>query len=168
MPSGPTLRKSPGEKFMKSMLIWTPAVGCGRCGPQTAAHGKPNALNRPETKYGGVYPENRTMFRAAFPDARKVPVRTGRGSGTTKGAGRSGSAETTPLTAGFHHYFGYFGLQIDGATVANPSTMPFFGSGWQNRESGFPSRTRTRSVPAEICLVPHAPGMTVGRTKVVP
>src|ERR1019366_5361867 len=38
------------------------------------------------------------------------------------------SVTTTPLVAGFH----YYSLQIDGATVADPSTMTFFGSGWQN------------------------------------
>jgi enterochelin esterase family protein len=35
---------------------------------------------------------------------------------------------TTPLVVGFH----YYNLQIDGATVADPSTMTYFGSGWQN------------------------------------
>ncbi|HEY1757162.1 MAG TPA: hypothetical protein VGG72_17445, partial [Bryobacteraceae bacterium] len=35
---------------------------------------------------------------------------------------------TTPLVEGFHYYT----LQIDGATVADPSTMTFFGSGWEN------------------------------------
>jgi enterochelin esterase family protein len=35
---------------------------------------------------------------------------------------------TTPLVIGFHYYT----LQIDGAVVADPMTMTYFGSGWQN------------------------------------
>ena len=38
------------------------------------------------------------------------------------------SVTTTPLVAGFH----YYNLLIDGAAVADPSTMTYFGSGWPN------------------------------------
>ena len=44
------------------------------------------------------------------------------------GARKTLGVTTTPLVVGFH----YYSLQIDGATVADPSTMTFFGSGWQN------------------------------------
>ena len=46
----------------------------------------------------------------------------------TKGPDGIWSVTTTPLVVGFH----YYSLQIDGATVADPATMTFFGSGWQN------------------------------------
>jgi enterochelin esterase family protein len=46
----------------------------------------------------------------------------------TKGPDDIWSVTTTPLVEGFH----YYSLQIDGATVADPSTMTFFGSGWAN------------------------------------
>jgi enterochelin esterase family protein len=68
------------------------------------------------------------MFRAIAPDARKVTVRIGRGFDMTKGPDGIWTVTTTPLVPGFH----YYSLQIDGATVADPSTMTFFGSGWQN------------------------------------
>ena len=55
-------------------------------------------------------------------------MRIGRGFDMTKGPDGIWSVTTTPLVAGFH----YYSLQIDGATVADPSTMTFFGSGWQN------------------------------------
>ena len=46
----------------------------------------------------------------------------------TKGPDGVWTATSTPLVVGFHYYT----LQIDGATVADPSTMTYFGSGWQN------------------------------------
>ena len=46
----------------------------------------------------------------------------------TKGPDGVWTVTTTPLVVGFH----YYSLQIDGATVADPATMTFFGSGWQN------------------------------------
>jgi 1,4-alpha-glucan branching enzyme len=89
---------------------------------------KPSALNVPEAKYPCVYPDHRAMFRVIAPNAQKVSVRIGQGFDLTKGADGIWSATTTPLVVGFHYYT----LQIDGATVADPSTMAFFGSGWEN------------------------------------
>jgi enterochelin esterase-like enzyme len=85
-------------------------------------------LNVPEAKYPCVYPDHRAMFRVIAPNAQKVSLRIARGFDMTKGADGIWSVTTTPLVVGFH----YYSLQIDGATVADPSTMTFFGSGWQN------------------------------------
>jgi enterochelin esterase-like enzyme len=112
---------------MKSALIIA-ALGCGLCWGQPADDCKPNALNVPEAKYPCVYPDNRAMFRVAAPDAQKVTVRIGRGFDMAKGPDGIWTVTTTPLVVGFH----YYSLQIDGAAVADPSTMTFFGSGWQN------------------------------------
>src|SRR5579862_9043430 len=103
-------------------------LGCGVSRAQSADDCKPSALNIPEAKYPCVYPDNRAMFRVAAPDAQKVTVRIGRGFEMTKGPDGIWTVTTTPLVVGFH----YYSLQIDGATVADPSTMTFFGSGWQN------------------------------------
>ena len=103
-------------------------LGCGICLAQVADECRPSGLNIPEAKYPCVYPDNRAMFRVIAPDAQKVTVRIGRGFDMTKGPDGIWSVTTTPLVAGFH----YYSLQIDGATVADPSTMTFFGSGWQN------------------------------------
>ena len=63
---------------------------------------------------------------------RRTPKRcrseSGSGFDMTKGPDGIWTVTTTPLVVGFH----YYSLQIDGATVADPSTMTFFGSGWQN------------------------------------
>jgi enterochelin esterase-like enzyme len=112
---------------MKSTLMLA-ALSCGLCWGQAADDCKPNALNVPEAKYPCVYPDNRAMFRIAAPDAQKVSIRIGHGFDMTRGADGIWTVTTTPLVVGFH----YYSVQIDGATVADPSTMTFFGSGWQN------------------------------------
>jgi enterochelin esterase family protein len=105
-------------------------------------------LNIPEAKYPCVYPDNRAMFRIVAPDAQKVTVRIGRGFDMAKGPDGVWSVTTTPLVVGFH----YYSVQIDGATVADPSTMTFFGSGWQNSgieipEAGDGDYYRAKDVP---------------------
>jgi len=112
---------------MRSTLILT-ALSFSFCWGQAADECKPSTLNIPEAKYPCVYPDNRAMFRVVAPDAQKVTVRIGRGFDMTKDEHGVWSVTTTPLVVGFH----YYSLQIDGATVADPSTMTFFGSGWQN------------------------------------
>ena len=112
---------------MKSLFVWL-LVGCGACWSQTADDCKPSALNIPESKYPCVYPDHSAMFRVSAPDALKVTVRIGRGFDMAKGPDGIWTVTTTPLVVGFH----YYSVQIDGATVADPSTMTFFGSGWQN------------------------------------
>ena len=112
---------------MKAAFVWV-LLGCGMCWAQAADDCKPSGLNVPEAKYPCVYADNRAMFRVIAPDAQKVTVRIGRGFDMTKGPDGIWGVTTTPLVAGFH----YYSLQIDGATVADPSTMTFFGSGWQN------------------------------------
>jgi enterochelin esterase-like enzyme len=104
------------------------AVGCGLSWGQAADVCTPSVLNVPGAKYPCVYPDHRAMFRVIGPNAQKVGVRIGQGFDMTKGPDGVWTVITTPLVAGFH----YYSLQIDGATVADPSTMTFFGSGWQN------------------------------------
>ena len=112
---------------MKSALILA-ALSCGFSWAQAPDDCKPSALNVPEAKYPCVYSDNRATFRVIAPDAQKVTVRIARGFEMTKGPDGIWSVTTTPLVVGFHYYT----LQIDGATLADPSTMTFFGSGWQN------------------------------------
>lgn len=112
---------------MKSTFVLA-VLGCGLCWGQPADDCKPSALNIPEAKYPCVYPDNRVMFRVIAPDARQVRVRIGKGFDMAKGPDDIWTVTTTPLVVGFH----YYSLQIDGATVADPSTMTFFGSGWPN------------------------------------
>jgi len=68
------------------------------------------------------------MFRFIAPDAKTASVRVGSGFDMTKGPDGIWTVTTTALVPGFR----YYSLRIDGATVADPSTMTFFGSGWLN------------------------------------
>ncbi|MBV8906713.1 MAG: esterase [Acidobacteriia bacterium] len=112
---------------MKPIFILA-GLGCGLCWGQAANDCTPSALNVPEAKYPCIYPDHRAMFRVIAPEAQKVKVRIGTGFDMTKGPDGIWTVTTTPLVEGFHYYT----LQIDGATVADPSTMTFFGSGWEN------------------------------------
>jgi len=112
---------------VKSVFVLA-ALSCGLCWGQAPEDCKPSSLNIPEAKYPCVYPDNRAMFRVVAPDAQKVTVRIGRGFDMAKGPDGIWTVTTTPLVLGFH----YYSLQIDGAVVADPSTMTFFGSGWPN------------------------------------
>ncbi len=112
---------------MKSALILA-GLSCGLCWGQAADDCKPNALNIPEAKYPCVYPDHRAMFRVVAPDAQKVTVRIGADLIWQKVRTASGPEPQRRWWSGFH----YYSVQIDGATVADPSTMTFFGSGWQN------------------------------------
>jgi enterochelin esterase-like enzyme len=113
---------------MRSIIILT-ALSCGFCQAQATDDCKPSALNIPEAKYPCVYPDHRATFRVMAPDAQKIAVRIGgKGFDMSKDSGGVWTVTTDPLVVGFH----YYSLQADGATVADPSTMTFFGSGWQN------------------------------------
>jgi enterochelin esterase family protein len=85
-------------------------------------------LNIPESKYPCLYPDGRALFRVIAPDANKALVHVGRDFEMTKGPDGIWTVTTTPLVPGYH----YYNLVIDGAAVADPSTMTFFGSGWPN------------------------------------
>src|SRR5690242_12175655 len=113
---------------MKTIFLLVTA-SCALCWGQHPADCKPSALNIPEGKYPCIFPDNRVMFRVIAPDAQKVRVSLGGGLELTKGPDGIWSGTTAqPLVVGFH----YYSLRIDGATVADPATMTFFGSGWQN------------------------------------
>jgi enterochelin esterase family protein len=62
------------------------------------------------------------------PDAQKVQVRIGQTFDMVKGSDGAWTVTTAPLVVGFH----YYSLVVDGATVADPATRTFFGSGWEN------------------------------------
>jgi enterochelin esterase family protein len=89
---------------------------------------KPSTLNIPGAKFPCVHPDHRATFRVVAPDAQKVQVRVGQNLDLTKGADGAWMGTTNPLVVGFH----YYSIVVDGATMADPSTRTFFGSGWDN------------------------------------
>jgi len=110
---------------MKSTLILL-ALGAGLSWAQAPTGCTPNPLNIPEAKYPCIFSDNRVMYRVIAPSATSVKV----GSLTlTKGPDNVwGGTTPQPVVEGFH----YYGLTIDGATVSDPSTRTYFGSGWWN------------------------------------
>lgn len=95
------------------------------CWAQPPSGCKPSALNIPGAPYPCVFPDHRAMFRVSAPDAQKVRIRVGAGFDMTKGADGLWYVTTTPLVEGFHYYM----VSIDGASVSDPATGTFFGSG---------------------------------------
>jgi enterochelin esterase-like enzyme len=122
------------------------AVSCAFCWGQAADECKPSSLNIPEAKYPCIYSDNRVLFRVIAPQAQKVRVSLGGGTDLTKGPDGIWSGTTRPLVEGFH----YYSLNIDGATVADPSTMTFFGSGWQNSGIEIPAHDAEFYAPKDV------------------
>ena len=89
---------------------------------------RPSSLNIPGAPYPCVHPDRSVTFRVSAPDAQKVQVRLGGAHDMTKGSDGLWMATIPPQVVGFH----YYSLVIDGATVADPATRTFFGSGWDN------------------------------------
>jgi enterochelin esterase-like enzyme len=141
---------SPGGtmKSVSVAMAFCAALGWQVSWAQTPGECKPSSLNIPEARYPCVYSDNRATFRVVAPDAQKVRVRIGSGFDMQKGPDGVWEVTTTPLVIGFH----YYSLQIDGATVADPSTNTFFGSGWQNSGIEIPDPAGDYFAPKDV---PH-------------
>jgi enterochelin esterase-like enzyme len=122
------------------------ALSCAVCWGQAPNDCKPNPLNIPESKYPCIFPDGRAMFRVNAPNAQTVRVSLG-GLNLTKGPDDVWSGTTAqPLVEGFH----YYNLVIDGATVADPSTQTYFGSGWQNSGIEIPAPDQEFYQPKDV------------------
>ena len=131
---------------MKSTLILLALGAAGLCWGQAPADCKPNPLNVPEAKYPCIFPDNRVMYRVIAPNAQAV--RVGR-LNLTKGPDNIWSGTTEkPRVEGFH----YYSVNIDGATVADPSTRTYFGSGWWNAGIEIPAPDQDFYQPKNV---PH-------------
>ena len=116
------------HKTIPAVIGLTLALAAPAAWAQAPDGCEPSRLNVAEARYPCVHPDNRVTFRVNAPDAQNVRVSIGGGFDLAKGADGIWEVTTTPLVIGFH----YYSLRIDGATVADPQTMTFFGSGWQN------------------------------------
>jgi enterochelin esterase-like enzyme len=103
-------------------------VASGLCWGQPPSDCKPSSLNIPGAPYPCVHPDLRVTFRFQAPDAQKVQVRLGGAHDMTKGPDGLWMVTIPPQVVGFH----YYSIVVDGATVADPATRTFFGSGWDN------------------------------------
>ena len=129
---------------MKSTLVLLALGAAGLCWGQAPPDCKPNPLNVPEAKYPCIFPDNRVMYRVIAPNAQAVRVGN---TNLTKGPDNIWSGTTAqPAVEGFH----YYGVNIDGATVADPSTRTYFGSGWWNSGIEIPAPDQEFYQPKEV------------------
>ncbi len=93
---------------------------------QPADNFKPATSNQPGREYPQVNSERRARFRVAAPNAQNVRVSLGGRGGTalTKDDQGSWTGTTAPLDEGFHYYT----INVDGAAVPDPNSMPYYGS----------------------------------------
>jgi enterochelin esterase-like enzyme len=112
---------------MKAAILLM-SLGSSLCFGQAAGDCRPSALNIPGAQYPCIRPDNSVMFRVVAPDAQKVQVRLGKAYDMTRGENGVWTVTIPPQVVGFH----YYSIAVDGATVADPSTRTFFGSGWDN------------------------------------
>ena len=100
-------------------------LSVGTVWAQPPANCKPSALNIPGDPYPCVFPDRTALFRVSAPNALKVQVRAGGGVDMVRKEIGLWYATTPPLVEGFH----YNSISIDGASVSDPSTRPYFGGG---------------------------------------
>ena len=103
-------------------------LACIVCQAQTTGDCKPSSLNIPGAPYPCVHTDRRVTFRVSATDAQRVQVRLGGAHEMTKGTDGLWMVTVPPQVIGFHYYT----IVVDGATVADPATRTFFGSGWYN------------------------------------
>jgi enterochelin esterase family protein len=129
---------------MNSKPVLLALFASGLCLGQAPADCKPNSLNVPEAKYPCIFPDNRVMYRVIAPNAQAVRVGN---TNLTKGPDNIWSGTTEkPAVEGFH----YYGVNVDGATVADPSTRTYFGSGWWNSGIEIPAPDQEFYQPKEV------------------
>ena len=129
---------------MKSTLILLALGTAGLCWGQAPPDCRPNPLNIPEAKYPCIFPDNRVMYRVIAQNAQSVHVGN---LELTKGPDNIWSGTTAqPAVEGFH----YYGVNIDGASVADPSTRTYFGSGWWNAGIEIPAPDQDFYQPKEV------------------
>ena len=129
---------------MKSTLLFLAVGAAGLCWGDAPPDCKPNLLNIPEAKYPCIFPDNRVMYRIIAPNAQSVRVGN---TNLTKGPDNIWSGTTAqPAVEGFH----YYGVNIDGATVADPSTRTYFGSGWWNSGIEIPAPDQDFYQPKDV------------------
>jgi enterochelin esterase-like enzyme len=99
-------------------------VACGPAWAQPADDSKPATSNVLNAQYPRIHADLRATFRLKADGAQKVQVVMGR-SRYDMARAEDGLwyATTPPLVPGFH----YYSLDVDGASVADPSSHTFFG-----------------------------------------
>src|SRR5208283_5384753 len=108
---------------------------------------KPASSNVPGVQFPQVDSERHAHFHIVAPDATNVSVSLSGGRGT-KGDDGVWTITTRPLAPGFHYYT----LSIDGATVSDPASDSYFGTGKMSSAIEVPSPGEDFYLPKDV---PH-------------
>ena len=128
-----------------------PALAGSAQPPQTnqvPADAKPASSNVPGMQFPKVDPERRAYFRIRAPEAKSVSVGLPGGRNMTKGADGVWTVTTFPLAPGFHYYT----ITVDGATVSDPASESYFGTGKMSSGIEVPSPGEDFYLPEHV---PH-------------
>jgi hypothetical protein len=99
-------------------------AGGGLAWAQPADESKPATSNVMNAQYPRIHPDLKATFRLNAPDAHSVQVLIAHGKyDMARAADGLWYATTPPLVPGFH----YYSFNLDGASVADPSSHTFFG-----------------------------------------
>lgn len=101
----------------------------------------------PGVQFPKIDSERRAYFRIAAPGAKSISVSLPGGRGT-KGDDSVWTIVTSPLAPGFHYYT----LDVDGATVSDPASESYFGTGKMSSGIEVPSPNEDFYLPKDV---PH-------------
>ncbi len=109
---------------------------------------KSASSNVPGVQFPKLDSERRAYFRIAAPDAKEVSVGLPGGRVMTKEADGVWTVTTSPLAPGFH----YYSIMVDGATVSDPASDSYFGTGRMSSGIEVPSPDQDFYLPKDV---PH-------------
>lgn len=109
---------------------------------------RPASSNVPAVEYPKIDSGRRAYFRIVAPDATNVSVGLPGGRAMTKGADGVWTVTTSPLAPGFH----YYSITVDGATVSDPASDSYFGTGRMSSGIEVPSPDQDFYLPKGV---PH-------------
>ncbi|QOY90205.1 alpha/beta hydrolase [Paludibaculum fermentans] len=109
--------------MVKQAILLT-SLACGLILAQPADDSSPASSNVMNAQYPRIHSDLRATFRLSAPDAHKVQVSIAHGRyDMSRGADGLWYATTPPLVPGFH----YYSFNVDGASVADPSSHSYYG-----------------------------------------
>jgi enterochelin esterase-like enzyme len=115
---------------------------------QPPADAKPAPSNVPGVQFPKIDSERRAYFRIRAPEAKNVSVGLPGGRAAKKGADGVWTVTTDPLAPGFH----YYSITVDGATVSDPASESYFGTGRMSSGIEVPSPGEDFYLPKDV---PH-------------
>ncbi len=140
-----TFRKSVNVAALFAILVGAAALAQPG---QPPADAKPAPSNEPGAPFPKIDSERRAYFRILAPEANTVSVGLPGGRAMAKGPDGVWTVTTDPLAPGFH----YYSITVDGATVSDPASESYFGTGRMSSGIEVPSPGEDFYLPKDV---PH-------------